>query len=426
MFGYSIIQLVRQMGDKIDRDIRQELVQFYQPFRKIPCFLHRPFERVRKKAKRLPIIIEFEDGTFDFGLSDMKSSKCRTRTEFPSISCCSTKLSVEKIEQLLKNSSHIKKIHYDRKVTTLLDVASPSIHSEQLKQSGLTGKDINIAIVDTGIYPHDDLQGRIIGFKDLVNNRTETYDDNGHGTHCAGDAAGNGQSSNGEYQAPAPEANVIGVKVLDKMGSGSLSTVIAGIDWCIQNKSTFNIDVLSLSLGSNATQSAEEDPVVKAVNNAWDNGIVVCVAAGNSGPAPETIASPGISPKIITVGAANDNNTTDRSDDIVAEFSSRGPTIDGLTKPDLLTPGVNIISLRSPRSYIDRTNPQLRVDENYISLSGTSMATPICAGVVAQLLQKQPTLTPDEVKQQLISACEDIGQAPNVQGHGYLDAENLV
>ncbi|QDP41168.1 S8 family peptidase [Radiobacillus deserti] len=425
MFGYSVIQLVREMGDKVDRDIRQELVRFYQPFRRVPCFLHRPFERLRKKTKRLPVIIEFEDGTFDFGLGDMKSVRCKTRSEFPSISCCSTKVSVEKIEHLLRNSSNIKKIHYDRKVTTLLDVASPSIHSDQLKQSGLTGKDVNIAIVDTGIYPHRDLQGRIIAFKDFINNRTEAYDDNGHGTHCAGDAAGNGLSSNGKYQAPAPEANLIGVKVLDKMGSGSLSTVISGVEWCIQNKSSFNINVLSLSLGSDATQSAEDDPVVKAVNKAWDNGIVVCVAAGNSGPSPETIASPGISQKVITVGATNDNNTVDRSDDVVADFSSRGPTIDGLTKPDLLTPGVNIISLRSPRSYIDKTNPQFRVDTNYMSLSGTSMATPICAGVVAQLLQKQPTLSPDQVKQQLIQACEDMGQPPNVQGHGYLNAENL-
>src|SRR5699024_9775003 len=151
--------------------------------------------------------------------------------------------------------------------------------------------------------------------KDFINDRQEPYDDNGHGTHCAGDAAGNGQASDGKYKAPAPEANIVGVKALDKRGSGSLSTVIAGIDWCIQNQLKYNIRILSLSLGSPALESAEDDLVVKAVEQAWDRGMTVCVAAGNSGPLPGTIGSPGISPKVITVGAVNDQNTIDRSDD---------------------------------------------------------------------------------------------------------------
>src|SRR5699024_7558118 len=104
----------------------------------------------------------------------------------------------------------------------------------------------------------------------------------------------------------------------------------------------YSINVLSLSIGSQAQQPAEDDPVVKAVEEAWNNGIVVCVAAGNEGPEEESISSPGISPKVITVGAADDEDTADRSDDDVADFSSRGPTIDGLEKPDLLTPGVDI------------------------------------------------------------------------------------
>ncbi|MGY0693482.1 S8 family peptidase [Virgibacillus sp. FSP13] len=426
MFGLSIIQLVRRRGDKLDKNIRRELIRLYHPFRSLPCFLHRPLDYVRKKTKSLSVVIEFQPDYFEHGLNDVKKAKCKIHHQHPTISCCSTKLSIKKIEHLLENCNHIKKVYYDRKITTLLDVASPTINSDQLKKSGYTGKDVTIAVVDTGIYPHNDLEGRIIGFKDFVQNKSEPYDDNGHGTHCAGDAASDGAASNGLYQGPASDASLVGVKVLNKMGSGSLSTVIAGIDWCIQNQSQYNINVLSLSLGSDAQESAEDDPVVKAVEEAWNNGIVVCVAAGNSGPSSETIASPGISPKVITVGAANDKNTADRSDDIVANFSSRGPTIDGLMKPDLLTPGANIISLRSPRSYLDKTNAGARVDSNYFSLSGTSMATPICAGVVAQLLQNNSNLTPDQVKEQLINACEDIGQPPNVQGNGYLDAAQLI
>ncbi|QGQ48089.1 S8 family peptidase [Metabacillus sediminilitoris] len=426
MFGFSVVQLVRRNGHKLDKNIRQELLKVYSPFRNIPCFLHRPIEYVSKKAKKLPLIIEFEADCFELGINDVKNTNTSTLNQYPSISCCSTKLSIEKIEHLLDNCSHIKKIYYDRKVTALLDIATPSIHSDKLQQSGLTGKGVTIAVIDTGIYPHEDLQGRIKGFKDFINNRTAPYDDNGHGTHCAGDAAGNGRLSGGKYKGPAPEANIVGVKVLDKMGSGSLSTVISGVEWCIQNQAQLNIDILSLSLGSDAQQSAEDDPVVRAVEKAWDNGMVVCVAAGNSGPQPSTIASPGISPKVITVGAANDRNTVDRTNDIVADFSSRGPTIDGLIKPDLVTPGVNIISLRSPRSFLDKTNASARVDSNYFSLSGTSMATPICAGVVAQMLQMNPNQSPDDIKLQLINACEDIEQDPNAQGNGYVNAEKLL
>ncbi|MCQ6274846.1 S8 family peptidase [Bacillus sp. V3B] len=426
MLSYSGIQLARRMGHKLDHSMRQELVKAYYPFRSVPCFLHRTFEYMRRKKKNLPLIIEFEEDCFDLGIQDVKNTKCRTLNEFRSISCCSTKLSIEKIEHLLENCNHIKKIYYDRKVTALLDTATPAINSHQLQENDLTGKDVTIAIVDTGIHPHQDVQGRIKGFRDFINNRTAPYDDNGHGTHCAGDAAGNGSASNGKYQGPASEANLVGVKVLDKMGSGSLSTVISGVEWCIQNQSQLGINILSLSLGSTAMQPSKDDPVVKAVEKAWDNGMVVCVAAGNEGPSSQTIASPGISPKVVTVGAADDRNTMNRSDDMVAYFSSRGPTVDGLMKPDLVTPGVNIISLRSPRSFLDKTNPSARVDINYFSLSGTSMATPICAGVVAQLLQKELNLSPDQVKEQLISACEDLGQAPNVQGHGYLDSSNLI
>jgi serine protease AprX len=426
MFSYSGIQLARRMGHKLDDTLRQELVKMYYPFRNVPCFLQRSLEYMRRKSKSLPLIIEFEEDCFESGIQDMNSSACHISSEFRSISCCSTKLNLEKLERLLENSSNIKKIYYDKQITALLDTATPATNSQQLQEKGLTGKGITVAVIDTGIHPHQDLQGRITGFKDFINYRTTPYDDNGHGTHCAGDVASDGSASNGTYKGPAPDASLVGVKVLDKMGSGSLSTVIAGVEWCIQNQARLGINIISLSLGSTATQPAEADPVVRIVEQAWDNGIVVCVASGNAGPRSQTIASPGISPKVITVGATDDRNTVDRSDEQIADFSSRGPTVDGLIKPDLVTPGVNIISLRSPRSFLDKTNPLARVDTNYFSLSGTSMATPICAGIVAQLLQTNPNLSPDQVKEQLINACEDLGQSPNVQGHGYLDASKLI
>src|SRR5690606_13484017 len=206
-------------------------------------------------------------------------------------------------------------------------------------------------------------------FKDFVKGKTSPYDDNGHGTHCAGDAAGNGYASDGKYKGPAPGAKLIGVKVLDKAGSGQLSDVISGIEWCIQNREKYNIRVLSLSLGSRTNSSYKDDPVAQAVEKAWDHGITVVAAAGNDGPDPGTISSPGIHPRIITVGASNDKGTPTIRDDEAASFSSRGPTPDGVTKPDLLAPGTDIVSLRVPRSYIDKMSPDSRINRHYTTLS---------------------------------------------------------
>ncbi len=158
-------------------------------------------------------------------------------------------------------------------------------------------------------------------------------------------------------------------KCLDKIGSGSLETVMEGVDWCIQyNQDHPNdkIDIISMSLGSTAQPFSKEndDPMVQIVEEAWNSGITVCVAAGNEGPDSQTIASPGISNLVITVGALDDRNTAEnKTDDGAASFSSRGPTIYGETKPDILAPGVNIVSLRSPRSYLDKIQKSARVDK---------------------------------------------------------------
>ena len=213
----------------------------------------------------------------------------------------------------------------------------------------------------------------------------------------------------------APEANLIGVKVLNSTGSGSLQTIMQGIEWCIQYNETHpgkKIHVLSMSLGAEPEryENEDKDPLVQYVEHAWDSGIMVCVAAGNEGPEPNTIASPGISDKVLTVGALDDRDTMEtRMDDDVAEFSSRGPTIYGVPKPDILAPGVDIVSLRSPNSYLDRLQKSNRVGSPYFVLSGTSMATPIVAGIAALMLQYNPNFTPDEMKQRLLAKA-DLGK----------------
>ncbi|MFC7391781.1 S8 family peptidase [Scopulibacillus cellulosilyticus] len=440
MFGFSMVKLVRQHGHRLDRELRHQLVNLYRPFKLTPCFLHKSLESRLKKTKKIPVIIEFHnEKVFLKGIDSVNKivqshKKSKVKSHYSRISCCSAELTPMSIEKLLTTCDCIKKIHFDREVHALLNVAVPTIHADNVKKNNttLTGKGINIAIVDTGIYPHKDLEGRIIHFKDFVGNKTKPYDDNGHGTHCAGDAAGNGALSEGKYAGSAPEANLIGVKVLNKMGSGSLSTIIDGVQWCIDYNEDDNhehkIDIISMSLGGSPEKmnSEDSDPMVSIVEKAWDSGIVVCVAAGNEGPDPKTISSPGLSNKVITVGAMDDKNTNNTNDDIIAKFSSRGPTIYGVEKPDIVAPGVNIISLRSPSSFLDKTQKSSRVDENYLSLSGTSMATPICAGAVALLLESQKDLTPDQVKEMLIKGAKKLGDDPNVYGAGYVDVEQSV
>jgi serine protease AprX len=447
MFGYSMVKMVRAHSNKLERPLRKKLLNLYKPFKWTPCFLHKFFEGTIKNSKKLSVIIEFEEGCYEAGCQEIQGILNPLlfngmKQNFPRVSCCSANVTPQGLEEILSGCNHIKKVYLNREVQALLNVAVESANAKTIigwNNTVLTGEGVKIAIIDTGIYPHLDLKDRITEFVDFINNRQDPYDDNGHGTHCAGDAAGDGTASNFKYAGPAPKANLVGVKVLDKLGSGSLETVMQGVEWCIQyneNPANLNnkIDIISMSLGSTAQDlgdSDNDDPMVQIVEKAWEAGIVVCVAAGNDGPTMNTIASPGISDLVITVGALDDKNTLDgRMDDEVAGFSSRGKTIYGLTKPDILAPGVNIVSLRSPNSYLDKLQKSSRVETDYFTLSGTSMATPICAGIVAIMLENNPNLSPTQIKNKLMSGTDLWNDPrvynPNIYGAGYINAKNSI
>ncbi|MDE5414834.1 S8 family peptidase [Alkalihalobacterium chitinilyticum] len=442
MFGYSMVQLVRTHAHKLDKPLREKVLNQYKPFKWTPCFLHKMFEGFIKRTKKLSVIIEFEEGCYEEGYDQVRQIfsrhfGCKIRNEFTSVSCCSAQMTPSALEKVLTTCSHVRKIYLNREVHALLDTAVAASNARDVVRNGttLTGEGVTIAVIDTGVYPHEDLSGRIVDFVDFINQRSDPYDDNGHGTHCAGDALGDGSASDGSYRGPAPKANLVGIKVLNKLGSGSLETVMQGVEYCIhynESNPENRIDVINLSLGSPALryENENEDPMVRMVNQAWDAGIVVCVAAGNSGPEFETIASPGVSQQVITVGAIDDRDTVEREGDDVASFSSRGPTVYGEIKPDILAPGVNIVSLRSPKSFIDKLQKGNRVGSDYITLSGTSMATPICAGIVALMLEHDPALTPNQVKERLMEGTDlwnNFG-VPEVYiyGAGYINAENSI
>ncbi|HEX3043366.1 MAG TPA: S8 family peptidase [Bacillota bacterium] len=322
-------------------------------------------------------------------------------------------LPVESLEELAR-SRWVYRIWKDAPVYAMLNVAVPATGGTIPYQDGITGKGVVVAVLDTGVNPHDDLttpSNRILAWKDILNSKNSPYDDNGHGTHVAGIIAGNGASSDGKYRGMAPNAKLVGVKVLDDEGSGTISDVISGIEWCIESLSALNIRLINLSVGSEAQETYRTDPLCRATTAAWEKGIVVCAAAGNSGPEPKTINTPGINPVIITVGNLDDRNTLSNIDDLISSSSSRGPTIDNLPKPDLVAPGTNITSLKTGGGYT--------------TLSGSSMATPLVTGGAALILQKWPHLKPDQIKAVLMRKARDIGLGPNLQGSGTLDLEAI-
>ncbi len=216
----------------------------------------------------------------------------------------------------------------------------------------------------------------------------------------------------GKYKGIAPNANLISLRVLDQNGAGTDSFVIAAIDLAIQLSSTgkYNVRVINLSLGRPVFEPAAYDPLCQAVEQAWRAGIVVVVAAGNEGRDNSvgengygTINSPGNDPYVITVGAMKTEGTATRTDDLIASYSSKGPTLfDHYAKPDLVAPGNLIVSTLPPGLTLSNAYPKNTITGNYFMLSGTSMATPVVSAAAALLLQQNPRWNPDQVKARLM------------------------
>ncbi len=327
----------------------------------------------------------------------------------------------------IKNLEGLKAVYENTRITAQMDNARKILKADFAENNGYTGKGITIAFLDTGIAPLKDFtypENRIIYFKDFVNNKTEPYDDNGHGTHVTGICAGNGTLSEGKYKGIAPMANIISLKTLNNKGSGNSSDVLAGIQWIIDNAKKYNIKIANLSIGTEPQNS--DDPLVKAVEYAWDSGIVITTAAGNNGPKSSTITSPGTSKKVITVGTANDNNFVNISGTSVINFSGRGPTRECVIKPDILAPGTDIISCMTPTPYKSEKEEINKVGENYMRLSGTSMSTPMITGAIALLLEKYPKMEPDDIKYALKCCAVDLNFPQNRQGWGMADIKKLM
>ncbi len=276
-----------------------------------------------------------------------------------------------------------------------------------MKTLTYTGNGIITAILDTGIYPHQDFDNRILYFKDYVGKKNYPYDDNGHGTHVAGIIAGNGLLSHGRHRGIAPKCQLVSLKILDKRGNGKMEHILSALSWIRSQKEKIPIRIINISIGTADNSNKKNKDLIRAVEQLWDEGFIVVTAAGNMGPQAGTITVPGCSRKVITVGASDMLEGKDG-------ISSVGPTQDCVCKPDLVVPGAGIISCSSTPN------------KPYQAKSGTSMSVPVVSGAIALLLEKDPLLKNVEVKMILKEACVDLGYDRNQQGWGLLDIDKLL
>ena len=303
--------------------------------------------------------------------------------------------------------------------------ASQFVRTSQASDAWATGdlgQDVGVAVIDTGVSPMPDFTGRLVHGPDLSGEGT-TIDSFGHGTVMAGIIAGDGRDSaertGGAYTGVAPAAHIVAVKTAGANGVVDVSTMLQAMSWVAAYKDQFNIRVLNLSWGVASTQDPSIDPLDYAVERLWSDGIVVVVAAGNSGPSSGTITKPADDPVVMTVGAYNGHGDTDPRNDDVPRWSSRGPTAAGIAKPDLVAGGRSLVATRSFGSYVEENYPHALISPSYIKGSGTSEAAAVTAGVVALLLQARPELTPDQVKDVLMATASPIdGVSTLTQGAG--------
>jgi serine protease AprX len=355
----------------------------------------------------------------------------------------------------LADSPAVASIRWDRPTSGQMKTAAVTVGARSVQQDlGYDGAGVGVAIIDSGVTPwHDDLtyngsklSVRVVGgqrvakFVDFVNGRTTAYDDYGHGTHVAGIIAGNGYDSLGARAGIAPAAHLVSLKVLNDHGAGYISDVIAALDWAVQNKTAYNLRVVNLSVGAPVLESYNTDPLTLAAKRAVDAGLVVVAAAGNMGrnSAGQTlygaISAPGNAPWVLTVGAYSHQGTITRIDDVMAPYSSHGPTaIDYGAKPDVVAPGSGIVSLSSQGSTMYGTKAAYLLDgavatayKPYLSLTGTSMAAPMVAGTAALMIQANPKLTPNLVKAIIEYTAQDYHYDSLTEGAGFLNSRGAV
>jgi serine protease AprX len=314
--------------------------------------------------------------------------------------------------------------------TALINTYNRTVGADRLWNEApyLQGQGITVAVLDTGLSANTDLNGRVLVSQSFNSQTLSALDTYGHGSHVAGIIGGNGTNSGGAYTGMAPKVNLINLRVSDEYGNGSSSDVVAALQWVYDHHQAYNIRVVNISFNSSLPESYHTNPICAAAEILWFNGVVVVVSGGNLGK--NDLYPPANDPFVITVGASDDLGTADPADDVLAKFSAYGATQDGFSKPDLVAPGVDLVStLTNPFSKLAVEHPENVVyvgsQPDYFRMSGTSMAAPVVSGAAALLLQDEPNLTPDQVKYRLKATARPMHKQTG-SGAGLLDVYAAV
>lgn len=303
-----------------------------------------------------------------------------------------------------------------------MDRVRKRIHLEEVREGRWSRYPITIAVLDSGIGRHPDLEGKCMAFKDFVNGyKEQPYDDSGHGTHVCGIICGSGEISKGRYRGMIPNSRLVVGKVLDARGEGKAEVMIQGLEWILENQKLHDIRLLNISVGIGSLEDRRKFRRLRElIEYLWDAGVVVICAAGNKGPAEGSISDVGGTTKAIIVGCCDDFERN-RQGEVCELHSGRGKKSDSERKPDLVAPGTNIISCCHECRWGGNG-----YKKPYAPLSGTSMATPIVTGAAALLLQSEPFLSNDKIRERLHYTSEDLGKPWNLQGWGMVDVKRLI
>ena len=399
------------------------------------------------ESQRIPVIIEGapDSGPQASGANRAQRAEARVRSSGGHVLGTSSLLGASVAEltpaeiRTLAADPSIGRIHIDSEVNasavgaadtsgsgTTPIVFQQTIGAPDAWQTGDTGQKVTVAVLDTGIDNNNAAFGaRVTARVDFIDPAHPAQGDPaGHGTHVAGIIAA---SRTAPSPGIAPDASLVSVRVLDAQGRSRLSTVILGLEWVVAHKSSLGIRVVVMALGAPAVGGYRDDPLAAAAELAWQSGLVLVTAAGNSGPGAGTIQSPGIDPLVLTVGASDDLGTAAPSDDTMPAWSSVGPTADGLAKPDLVAPGRKIVSVRVPGSTLDLQSPSHVEGPTTIRFSGTSEAAAVAAGAAALLINQRPELSPDQAKALLVDAARPLGGvSAAAQGAGLVNVPRAL
>lgn len=369
----------------------------------------------------------------------------RITHELAIIDAVAARLSPAQVAQLEKRPGLTITLDRDAQVAGYAGQPYVARHSgaAQLHASGITGRGVTIAFLDTGIWPNNGVATNTAGSPailqgyDAIRNVlgvSKALDESGHGTHVMSVATSATRGLDGTYAGIAPDASRIAVKAFDAAGRGSYANVIRGLDWILANRAQFNIRIVNLSFGATPQSFYWNDPLARAVMRLWEAGIVVVASAGNLGPHAQSITVPGNVPYVITVGAMTDNYTPDNpADDRLASFSSTGPTYEGFVKPEIVAPGGHVTGPMNKTNTIPKRYLQFHDNDKFFMMSGTSQAAAVVSGTVALMLQANPSLTLNHVKCKLMNASRPavdgagrVAYSVFQQGAGQLNAVDAV